>query len=190
MKRFISVFMVIALCTTVANAQYGGRVELWADTQMIDCSIVDSQPGVVNIHMFHTNISEATALQFAAPTPDCWTGATWVGDAVTALVRIYNTHDVDYGISLGYGACLQLPLYLGFMVFMTTGEGLDCCVYPVIAPIWPDGNILASDCTQPMSNRIYPEGGQIVINPNETCECVRPVPVQETTWGQIKSLYQ
>jgi hypothetical protein len=47
---------MIALCTTVVNAQYGGRVELWADEQMIDCSIVDSQPGVVYIHMFHTNI--------------------------------------------------------------------------------------------------------------------------------------
>jgi hypothetical protein len=62
-------------------------------------------------------------------------------------------------------------------------------VYPVIAPIWPSGQINGADCNY-LPNKTFPEGGQIVINPNETCECMRPVPVQETTWGQIKSLYQ
>jgi hypothetical protein len=116
MRRFLLVIVLIAVFSTVASAQYGGRVELWADEQMIDCSIVDSQPGLVSIHMFHTNIKEAIAIQFAAPTPDCWTGATWIGDAVSTGLTIYNTHDLDFGLSIGYQACLQLPVYLGSMM--------------------------------------------------------------------------
>jgi hypothetical protein len=63
-----------------------------------------------------------------------------------------------------------------------------CCRYPVLPdPRLPSGKIEARDCVQ---NVMYPTGGRGIINPNATCQCTFPVPVEETTWGQIKSLYQ
>jgi hypothetical protein len=31
-------------------------------------------------------------------------------------------------------------------------------------------------------------GGQLIVNPAPGCQC--SVPVEETTWGQVKALYQ
>jgi hypothetical protein len=185
-----SLRLSLAILVVIAGAghtQTGGRVELYPDAAMSSCSLVDDQAGVIQVHMFHTNMDYARSVVFAAPTPDCWSEATWLGDMVAFDVNLGNTHDTHYGLAIGYSACVELPIYLGYMNYATSGTAEQCCVYRVIAATGtPSGEIEVSDCNLQMH---YGVGGELVINPNENCLCEFPVPTQSSTWGKIKVLY-
>jgi len=138
--------------------------------------------------MFHTNIREATAIQFAAPVPACWTGAVWLGDVVVTGLQIGNTQDEVFGISIGYETCLQLPVYIGYMNFFAAGVAQTCCVYTAVGATGsPSGQIEVVNCDE---RKWYGVGGELVINPDQTCPCEFPIPVRTNTWGAVKALYQ
>ena len=188
MKVLLLAIAALAFLTSVGYSQSGGRVELYPDAQMSSCSLVDNAPGVVEIHMFHTNIREATAIQFAAPIPVCWGGATWLGDVIVTGLETGNTQDEFFGISIGYRACLQLPVYIGYMNFITAGAAQTCCIYAAVGATGaPSGQIEVVDCDD---RKLYAVGGELVINPDQTCPCEFPIPVRTNTWGAVKALYR
>lgn len=188
MKAMSLLSAALVILAGVVYAQTGGRVELYPDAQMSSCSLVDDAPGIVQVHMFHTNIREAAAIQYAAPKPECWEGATWLGDVIVFGLQTGNTQDEFFGLSIGYQLCAQLPVYIGYMSFVTSGTAQTCCVYSAVgASGAPSGLIEVVDCDE---HKLYGGANDLVINPDHTCPCQFPVAVEATSWGAVKALYR
>lgn len=171
----------------VTNIEQGGRVKLYIDDEMSSCSLVDTEAQIIRIHMFHTDVAQVKAVQFAAPAPSCWIGATWLGDTIVTGVQIGNTQDTHNGMTVGYQDCVESPVYIGYMNFSTSGMAPACCAYSVMPPTSiPSGKIKVVDC---LDQQLFATGGKLIINPDETCPCEFSVSVRQNTWGQIKSLY-
>ena len=193
MKRVLLVAcVVVALVSAVASAQTMGRIGLASDLAGGDCNLFDI-PGIVEVHMFIYNLAGVAGVHFAAPKPDCWTGATWLFDNVPHAVFLGNTQDPVAGLAIGFGLCIDSPVHLGSIVYFSQGQAPSCCMYPVIKA-QADGHpefdspimILCSELT-----KVFGTAGFVSpINPDHTCDCMLPLATERTTWGGIKSLYR
>jgi len=186
MMRFAVVLvLIVLLSTSAAFAQgIGGVVGLFADPGGTMCNLWDTIPGLLSVYVVHIWHDGATVLQFSAPQPDCFIGI-WLSDTIVFPVTIGNSQT---GVVIGYGYCASAPthvLIINYFVQALTGP---CCPYRVLPdPSLPSGQIEVWDCA---SNLVFADGGRAIINPDQSCMCDYPVPVVETTWGQIKAQYQ
>lgn len=166
-------------------AQEGGFIGLYADAAATSCNLVPG--GFLQVHVIHMRHTGMTASQFAAPAPGCM-NAVYLGDQGMWPTQIGNSQD---GVSLGYGACLTAPTYLMVINYSVEGDVDPCCLYPVLPdPHAPSGEIVGVDCS---NNLTGIGGGTAVVNANPGCSCSDggdPVPVVETTWGRIKTMYR
>jgi hypothetical protein len=187
MKKTLLITLVIMLSASMAFAQ-AGRIGLFGDATgaVESCGITDGTAGLLPIYVVHVETAGATACQFRAPAPACLlaSGASWLSDAPVFAV---NIGDSQNGIAIGYGACLTAPIHVLTIQFFASGTTAPCCVYEVI----PDDDVLSGevevvDCEGTI---IFGVGQSGVINPDATCACVDIVPVQDSSWGKIKSLF-
>ncbi len=184
MKTIALTALALFIAVPVAHAE--DRIEFYADAAMIDCNIVDNAPQIVRVHMFHVGTGVSRGVVFSAPTPACWAGATWLGDIVDAP---FGKGDATHpnGIIVLYGECMAPPGHIGYMNFAAYGQGLPCCEYAP-APHVQAAEIRVTNCDTITFRAAT--GRRAIINGNASCPCVQPVPVSETTWGKVKSLYQ
>jgi hypothetical protein len=177
--------MLIALCllfgASMAFAQ-AGSVGVFADAAGTNCNLVDAG-GLVQVHVVHAYSTGATASQFLFDiSATAWThlGDTW--DFTTVIGTSIT------GVSVAYGGCFSGPIHLGTINFF--GSIVPACtiVSVVPDPAAPSGNIEAVDCALPDPGKMFPTGGSAIVNSDGTCDCL--IPVQDTTWGGVKALYQ
>jgi hypothetical protein len=164
----------------------GGIVGLYADPQGTNCNIVHSGPGLLPVYVVHSYTDGATAMQFAAPKPACWTNATYLSDTDPYPVTIGNSQT---GKAVPYGTCLSGSIQATTInYFVQDPPGEPCCIYPVLPdPNVPSGQIEMVHCDNTLG---FALGGYAVIHPDASCMCARgTVSAEETTWGRIKSLY-
>jgi hypothetical protein len=197
MGRMILVVIVCLFALySLSKAQTVGEIRLFADIEGTECNIVDNSPGFVEVHMIVTGVAGFGGIQFSAPKPDCWIGATWVGDNIpfpTVIGDSQNNYEGGLSVAFGYlcndGGATS-PFYIGKISYLTQGEAQPCCVYSV-RKADVDGHpeinsplIVYCDITL---GGIH--SGYAIINADDTCACYRPVPTQDTTWGRVKVLY-
>ena len=188
MRTIAVALALIAGTFSPAVAQTDDRVSLWADASMNSCEIVDPGSGLVQVHMFHTGSQPASAVTFFAPTPQCWEGASWLGDVVASPFQKVGVSTHSVGILINYLACIQPPVYLGYMNFLVSGGAQPCCSYPVL-PHTEDGVVLVLGYTCGTDERVG-AGGSAIVNANSSCRCPMPLATEESTWGRVKSLYR
>jgi hypothetical protein len=193
MKRlFVAIWGVLVVTWSSAPCQTEGRLVLASDAAGTDCRVVDTTPGTIEVHMVIQNVDGVAAVQFGAPKPDCWTGAVWVEDRIAFPVAIGDTQFNDpRGLSIGLGACMDSPVYLGSIVYSTQGEAIPCCPYKIVkvpTDLHPeiDGPIMV---VCPAMNSVVGLSSGAVINVDPECDCMSPLPVREATWGSVKSLF-
>jgi hypothetical protein len=187
-----AIVLICVVCLCVAAPVLAGKIALYADPGRESCELVDVFPGVVQIHLFYEGDLGAQSVYLAAPTPECWTDAVWVGDVIMDQWRAGygDTHDVTKGALILLLGCERGPLYLGYMSFQALGRGEACCAYEIVGTEieGPPGVI---DCTG--DNFVVMETGDLVVNPGPGCACVNGniiVAVEEQTWGRVKALYR
>jgi hypothetical protein len=192
MKTLSAVVCAMLICAwSPAWSQTGGKIVLGGSADGSECSIVESGAGVIEVHVVVLDVVGLSAIQFAAPKPDCWTDATWMSEDVPVEVFLGNTQDPVGGLAVAFGACLDAPVHVATIYFFTTGTGPQCCSYPVLkatGDLHPevDGPIVVL-CSDPTHVAGIPVDA--VINPDPSCPCLSPVSAKETTWGGVKSLY-
>jgi hypothetical protein len=179
-KPSLLIALGLLFCVTTSFAEnLPGSICVYADEAGTDCNIVDDG-GLVQVHMLHVRTNGALASQFALDVSA--TNWTHIGDLWSFYLSIGSSVG---GVALAYEACLSGSIHLGMATFF--GSSAPPCTEISIVPDpgTPSGKIKAADCSEEI---FYPTGGLAYINPDPTCQC--SVPVSETTWGKVKSLYR
>ena len=172
---------------TVQRAMGGGTIGLYADPAGAYCDVRDDVPGTLDIYVVHSNIPEATGVQFSAPIPDCMTGAIWVGDTKPFVVTLGNSQT---GVAIGYGSCLEGPIHVLTIHYQTSGTSETCCEYPILPhPGIESGRIESVDCWENLYTDVVARPA--IVNADAQCQCGGgALPTHETTWGRLKALYE
>jgi len=192
MTRVLLLALLLLSICDVTQSQAASRITLTGDAQGLECSISDVSPGYVEVHIW-AHDADLLAIQFAAPAPDCWKGATWVADHVPVGIYIGNSQDyLGSGLSVAFGVCVESPVYVGSISFNVQGRGGNCCEFPVLKAQndgYPgiEGPIVVT-CADP--NHVAAVTASAFVNPTAQCACTASVPADDTTWGQIKAMYQ
>jgi hypothetical protein len=179
-NRLIFVALAVVLCANVVFAQNAGVIGIYADPDPgppVNRAITDAG-GLVRLYFWHVGADQVVSSSFKLELG----GLGWsiIGEA-WAFGLVLGTGLT--GVAISYEFCLSGDIYLGSINFL--GNNAPDCSLIWIAPnpVAVTGRIEAFDCD---SNKIYPMGYAATVNPDGVC----PVPVQETTWGKVKSLYQ
>ncbi len=173
---------IAMLCVASLVFAQGGSIGVFGDPGGTDCNIIDAAPALLSVYVVHVNVPGATASQFAAPAPACMASASYLSDGSVFPVTIGNSQT---GVAIGYGACYAGPVHILTINFFGSGLTTACCYYEVVPdPLVASGQIEVVDCVE---NLLFATGGIGIVNADGTCFC--DVPTQDTTWGQVKSLY-
>jgi len=182
MRRGLLLLLGILLSASLVHGQ-AGFIGLFTDFGFTDCSLVDT-PGQVEVYVIHKATPGATASQFRI--------AVDAGVTCTPINVIHNfpttLGDPATGISISYGFCYPSDILLFTWVFSCSGTSAPCSKLEVVPdPAVATGTIEVFDCNQ---FRLVGGGGLMYVNPDGSCDCGEVVPVEDTSWGQIKALYQ
>lgn len=191
MRRTLSLLLVLSLLPAAAFGQ-PGTIQIFGDPAGTQCEIMDTAPGLFSLYVVHVFTPGATAAQFSAPKPWCMADAIYLSDTAVYAVTLGNSQS---GVAIGYGACVPSPNHILTMNFFAQGTTLPCCCYYTSPdPLVPSGEIEVVDCANEV---LYAFRAPAVINFNHSCLCWDlpdgcingPVPIEDTTWGQVKSIY-
>jgi len=179
-KVTLGMFGLICLVSGLAQ---GDTIGLYADQSGTNCNITATS-SLAYVYVVHVTTG-ATASEFSAPKPVCWTGATWVGDQCPFVPCFDGPSQT--GMMIGYGSCKAGAIHILTIVYSVQGPSPSCCSYPLLRdPRYAWKTPVVIDCNE---NLVSAVGLVATINGNATCPCGYPVPVEETTWGSVKALY-
>jgi len=176
MKRTLLIGLCLTMVASLAFAQ-AGSIGVFSDATGVNCNFTDTG-GLVQVYIMHVNTPGATASQFKLEVPADWThlGDTWNFPTIIGV-------SID-GVSVAYGGCFPAPIALGAINFFGSAAPACTMINVVADPASLSGSIEAVDCEE---FKVFPTGGAGIVNPDGTCDC--STPVQETTWGGVKALY-
>jgi hypothetical protein len=179
-----------ALTGTNAHGQSGGALFLGADPDANSREFWDT-PGLRTIYIVHKGFqagAEFSAVRFKVDNHG-FTG-TWVGDT-SDFGTIGNSQT---GIAVNYSGCMEPPILVLSVSYFCAGTS-DCTTVGLAAdPFSESGWIESYDCVNELLSPpyVYELCVNGVLVPDDTgfgyCDC--PVPVEQTTWGQIKAVYE
>ncbi len=193
-------FLTVLLIVALAGGSFGqaGSIMLSSDPGATDCLLVDGATGLQYVYVTHGYSPGTTASQFRINTGggfDC----TQIGFQSAFLML----GDPRAGIAIAYGACLQSPITILQIMYFCTGTS-DTCSWLTVCPDLNTitGTIEVVDCGQ---NKLVGSGGNLWVNSDgyscgcwvsssdaspTSINCSAPVPVRDSTWGSIKSMYR
>jgi len=174
-------------------AQTTGIIALSTTADGTGCNIANTS-GIIEVHVVVLDVTNFDGIQFMAPRPDCWTGATYLEEEVYGLLFIGSTQDTEIGLSVVWGSCgsggLTGPIHVAKITYETSGMAPACCPYPILKARYDAHPEVAGPIIvlcDPM--RIAGVTVDAVINPRPGCMCALAAPAQTSTWGAIKALY-
>jgi hypothetical protein len=179
MKKSLLIALTLLCISSLAMAQ-AGSIGVFMDQAGTVCDLNNST-GILFLQVVHVNSPGATACQFAVEfvgTPLTLYGAT----------SPYNTIGSPlYGIAIAYGMCQISPVHV--LTMTLGGISAPCDMVKIVADPSADvPGIYVTDCATPVPNLLTGTGGSGFLNNDGGCPC--NVPAEDTSWGQIKALYQ
>ena len=182
MKRILEIALFGIIWAGMAFAQGDEAIMVFSDLGALSCGFPDVG-SLVQVYVFHVNSPGATASEWMIETP----GWTYLGNS-SPFPFVIGTPPT--GVSISYEACLTGKFKLMTINFL--GSAAPNCSFITIEPAPGNNGVRAVDCAE--HSRII-GGGRGVVNPDYTCNtwswCLPPiVPVEQTSWGQIKALYK
>jgi hypothetical protein len=186
MKRALLIVFCLSFLAGAVNAQVPGSIGLFADPAASYCDVYDYAPGIVIVYVVHVMTTGATASQFRVDSNSWGANMLYLSEVVTP--PYYAIGNSQTGVSIAYTYCVPSPNMIMYIQYFAQGLSATCSKIKVVDhPTATPPGIYVVDCSDP-PNLLTATGGSVVINPDATCMC--DIPVEETTWGKIKSLYQ
>jgi hypothetical protein len=126
----------------------------WSDSAALSTSadengvnlFIEDVDGTISIHVVVSwSTSPLAGVQFSAPVPECFTGASWISDTPVTPMTI---GDSQAGVMVAFGQCQSAPIHVLTVNVLAQGRTESCCFYRVVAdPSVPSGNIEVVDCS-------------------------------------------
>jgi hypothetical protein len=185
MKKALLLTIALLCISSLVFAQ-AGSIGVFADPGGAVCDLVDF-PGLVVIYVVHVYTPGATGSQFSLTENHLM---TYLAETVTAPYLKIGTcaGPAGFGCAIAYGGCYASPNMMLMVQYFGNGITPPCGTiqvdvdYTAAIP-----GMYVSDCADP-PNLLTGTGGTAFINNDGSCPC--NIPVEETSWGQIKSLYK
>jgi hypothetical protein len=181
MKHRMSIVHVALSLILLPIIAFAGRVEIYADPALTQCTLADTSPGTANIYVSETSISGDTGLRFRIAPSAGFTGV-WISES-SPFVKIGNSQT---DLSIGFANC-----EVGQFTVLTAQYqlfGTSACGTLSIAPA---NGFPLPICTY-CSFGEYPCEGFVPLHVNcgGSFNCNPPVSTEPTTWGRVKALYR
>lgn len=172
------VILVLGSSFSTAAAFQDWKLSILSDVALMDSTITDNVPRVVNFYVLETyDLNGATGVGWFSVEPDPGFTGVWLADT-TPFVHLGTT---PTSFTVGYGACIPSPVLVVTMTYQLFGT--SACTALRIVP--PDGFpfVVAPDVGCHFSEGPIRDFGALHIN----CD---PVATEPTTWGKVKALYR
>ena len=165
-------FLCAALAVFLVSnaAAQTGTICLYADPQGTQCNISDTAPGLLPVYVIHNPLSTpsggAIGVRFAAPRPDCMTGASWVSDSTPFSL----SGSSQTGVAIAYGGCVMEPTHILTIQYLASGSTTPDCPY-IVVPQIDEPVIGVTTCSYTGAQGV---GGITYVNSSLPCVCVEP----------------
>jgi hypothetical protein len=186
MKKILLLTIAILCVSSLAFAQMGS-IGVFADPAGTVCDLTDNLPGLYTVYIVHVYTTGATGAQFGLEENHLM---TYIAETETPPYLKIGTCGGPGGLgcAIAYGGCYASPNMILNIQYFAQALTPPCGWIRVIEDNTVTPPLLvATDCSDPPL-LINVTGGMAYINNNGSCPC--NIPVEETSWGQIKSLYQ
>jgi hypothetical protein len=195
MRKSLLLALAIVMCSSLAFAQ-GGNIDPYWDAAGTNCYLTPA-PGLCYTYVFHEGVPAAGASEWRMDMIGGWSG-TYIAYATAPYLNILSAQapyplDPRGGISIAYGnpLCEPLPALICTVTWLCSGAEPLCSGVTIVAdPLASIPSIEVRDC---LNQAVPAGGGSAYVDASGGAggcgSCAPPVPVQEQTWGQIKSLY-
>jgi hypothetical protein len=185
MRKMILVAFALLCFSNLALAFAPGQIIMSRVQHGLDCQGYDTGPGIFEVFLHHGWTTGSTASQFRIEWEPCLT-MTYLSETVSP--PYLSIGSAQTGISIAYGSCKYNVFYIMKLTFFAYGTTSDCCQMLVVEnPSANPPGINVTDCEDP-PNLWNTFGSGFVVNPTGLCYC--EIPVENTTWGRIKNLYE
>jgi hypothetical protein len=184
MKRSFLYALCLVLCAGTAIAQPNlGSIDVFSDPVYASCDFTDDG-GLITVYVLVTNsIDGTTAAQWMMNIPSAWSLLGQTSPFQTVI------GDPLSGIAVAYGQCLTGDFLILTINFLGDGGSPPCSFISIVPdPTAPSGQIEIVDCRADPEKWPFALLGQGIVNDDGTCGCTTPI--QESTWGRVKALYQ
>jgi hypothetical protein len=171
-------------------AAYYGSIGVYADPRGCDCDIVDAG-GLIHVYIVHRDILTGVKGSRFTIGGYALNNLTYlyenpIGDPIRILGNIYD------GFLVNYGDCTTGGLAIMEIAYFGSGLTPACSdLWVVAAPTAVTGEVEIFNCNDDVFSA---SGHGAYVNVDATCGCTNPyctpVPVTESTWGNIKALYR
>lgn len=185
--RTLILSLGILICASTVFGQ-AGVIGLYVDRPYVTCDFVDYGPALVSVYAVHRYFPGATGSQWMIISGGGW-NCTYVGEIINTPTASGTTVT---GISLGYGGCYSSEILLVTILYFCQGLSPECAYIEVVPdPASVTGTIEVLDCSDP-PKRLVCDGSNVYANAAYTGVCWPWCwgAVEETSWGNLKALYQ
>ena len=188
-QRLVILSVVVVLCGATTTFAQSPRVGLFSDAGASGCSLTDTAPGFFQVFIVLQNVDEMDGVEFQVVAGPGFT-AVLVGE-LSPLPAPGIIGDAYSGIELAFGGCYSSPLHIYTLTYQGFGTSAPCAYLAFLPnPGSTAESIRLSDCL--MGEILIPQSstGMFYMNPDGSCNsCGFPVPVEQSTWGGVKALY-
>lgn len=176
-RTSLTAALLLALAATALAQLPGGTIHLYTDPAFTDTTATDDSAGTLSIYVvWRGGPPDAVAWWLKITESPGFTGA-WTGDTPHTGGFFGDTRT---GIHLVEVSCLPDPAHVVTVVYQTFGTSAPCQTISVTAAGAAGIRINSCDAQGLPAN-----GSTLVVNP---LGC--PVPIEKTTWGAVKALYE
>jgi len=162
MRAGALIVLIVILCFP-SSASGNPRIGIFADPANYWTPFIEEMPPTYTLYVIVSNTFGLTAVQFAAPLPDCMANATLISETAYPNLMIGS---IETGVMVAFGLCRQAPIEVMRLTFLSTGID-TCCYWGIVPdPAVTSGEIEGVDCNDSkvfmigMTTAIHPEGLQ------------------------------
>ena len=198
MRTVILLIFILSyvLCGTVSSTEsiLIPEICVYFDTELNTCNYDEIPQDIVVLYFITDYHGGLTSVEFKCDI-SATSGWFHLSDNSPFTDKVGNYHN---GTIINIGACYAGWIYLGCAIFQIPDptESSDCAY--LVLKNHPSGSYSGTDypvgydCSDPPNIRLLDTRPSIVNPVPGVCYCERccPVPIEESSWGQIKSLYQ
>jgi hypothetical protein len=182
----VVVFLLSGAVSAVAQPQ---RIGIYSDTAGSACSLADTEPGFFQVFVVVLNPEDLVGAEFQVVADPDFT-AVLVGE-LSPLPKPGVDGDAFSGLVLAFGGCYETPQHVYTMTFQGFGTSGACAALDVGPnPNTHRDTMAFSTCEFTTIEVPQSAADSFHLNPDGSCPCGLPVPVEISTWGQIKAMYR